>query len=45
MGSNSVPPKTLSDESIKYSKPRSSLCTHAFDRTDSNDPDVHVLDG
>ena len=32
------PPKTLS-------KPRSSLCTHAFPRTDSKDPDVHVLDG
>ena len=26
-------------------KPRSSLCTHAFHRTDSKDPDVHVLDG
>ena len=25
-------------------KPRSSLCTHAFHRTDSKDPDVHVLD-
>ena len=24
-------------------KPRSSLCTHAFHRTDSKDPDVHVL--
>ena len=43
MGSNSIPPKTLSDESIY--KPRSSLCTHAFHRTDSKDPDVHVLDG
>ena len=38
MGSNSIPPKTLSDE-------RSSLCTHAFHRMDSKDPDVHVLDG
>ena len=26
-------------------KPRFSLCTHAFHRTDSKDPDVHVLDG
>ena len=26
-------------------KPRSSLSTHAFHRTDSKDPDVHVLDG
>ena len=26
-------------------KPRSSLCTHAFHRRDSKDPDVHVLDG
>ena len=26
-------------------KPRSSLCTHAFHRTDSKDPDVHVLNG
>ena len=26
-------------------KARSSLCTHAFHRTDSKDPDVHVLDG
>ena len=26
-------------------KPRSSLCIHAFHRTDSKDPDVHVLDG
>ena len=42
MGSNSIPPNTLSDESYK---PRSSLCTHALHRTDSKDPDVHVLDG
>ena len=40
MGSNSIPPKTLSDESINRG-----LCTHAFHRTDSKDPDVHVLDG
>ena len=26
-------------------KPRSSLCTHAFHRMDSKDPDSHVLDG
>ena len=26
-------------------RPRSSLCTCAFHRTDSKDPDVHVLDG
>ena len=26
-------------------KPRSSLCTHAFHRTDSKDTDVHVLGG
>ena len=38
MGSNSIPPKTPSDESIK---PRSSLCIHAFHRTDSKDPGVH----
>ena len=40
MGSNSIPPNS-SDES----KPRSSLCIHAFHRTDSKDPDIHVLDG
>ena len=34
MGSNSIPQKTLSDESM-----------HAFHHTDSKDPDVHVLDG
>ena len=63
MGSNSIPPKTPSDESINRGlvcaymhfiartqkrceyKPRSSLCIHAFHRTDSKDPDVHVLDG
>ena len=37
MGSNSILPKTPSDESIDR--------THAFHRTDSKDPDVHVLDG
>ena len=26
-------------------KPRSSLCTRAVHRMDSNDPDIHVLDG
>ena len=26
-------------------KLRSSLCTHAFYRSDSKDPDIHVLDG
>ena len=41
MGSNSIPPKTPSDESINRG---TSLCTHAFHRTDSKDPDVHVLD-
>ena len=39
---NSIPPKTPSDESIN---PGSSLYIHAFHRTDSKDPDVHVLDG
>ena len=42
MGSNSIPPKTLSDESINRGH---SLCTRAFHHTDSKDPDVHVLDG
>ena len=41
MGSDSIPPQTLSEEYI----PRSSLCTHAFYRTDSKDPDILVLDG
>ena len=40
MGSDSIPPKTLSDYQLI-----SSLCTHAFHDTDSNDPDIHVLDG
>ena len=26
-------------------KPRYSVCTHAFHRTDSKDPHIHVLDG
>ena len=26
-------------------KPRSSVCTHAFHRADTEDPDTHVLDG
>ena len=26
-------------------KPRSCLCTHAFHRNDSKDPDIHALDG
>ena len=42
MGSNSIPPKN--SFGWEY-KPRSSLCTHAFHRSDSKDPDVHVLDG
>ena len=42
MGSNSIPTKTPSDESIN----RCLVCAHhAFHRTDSKDPDVHVLDG
>ena len=40
MGSNSIPPKTLLDESINQG-----LSTHAFHRMDSKDSDVHVLDG
>ena len=42
MGSNSIPPQN--SFGWEY-KPRSSLCTHAFHRMDSKDPDVHVLDG
>ena len=34
-----------SDSFRREYKPRSSLCTHAFHRTDSKDPDIHVLDG
>ena len=42
MGSNSIPPKTLLDESIN----RGLVCaSHAFHCADSKDPDVHVLDG
>ena len=40
MGSDSIP-QLFGWES----KPRSSLCTHAFHHTDSKDPDIHVLDG
>ena len=39
MGSDDIPQKTLSH------KPKSSLCTHAFHRTDSKDSDIHALDG
>ena len=43
MGSNSIPPKTPSDESIN----RGLVCTHMHftQNTDSKDPDIHVLDG
>ena len=37
MGSNSIPPKTPSDESIN----RGLICAYM----NSKDPDVHVLDG
>ena len=37
MGSDSIPQK-LSDESIN----RNLVCTLAFHRTDSKDPDIHV---
>ena len=40
MDSDSIPPNSFGWE---Y-KPRSSLRTHALHRTDSKDPDVHVLD-
>ena len=40
MGLNSIPPKTPLDESIN----RGLVCAHMH-RTDSKDPDVHVLDG
>ena len=42
MGSNSIPPKTPSDESIN----RGLVCAymHFIART-QKDPDVHVLDG
>ena len=42
MDSNSIPPKNSFGWEYKS---RSSLCTHAFHRMDSKDPDVHVLDG
>ena len=55
MGSNSIPPsppppppqkKRKKKNSFGWEyKPRSSLSTHAFHRTDSKDPDVHVLAG
>ena len=41
MGSDSIPQKTLSDESVNRG---SSLCTHALYCRDSKDPDIHVLD-
>ena len=41
MGSGPFSPKTLPNETIN----QGSLCTHAFHRTDSYDPDIHVLDG
>ena len=37
MASDSISPKTLSDASVTQG--------HAFHRTDSNDPAIHVLDG
>ena len=40
MGSATIFPKLFRTE---Y-KPRSSLCTHAVHRTESKDPDIHVLD-
>ena len=42
MGSDSISPQTLSDESINRGL---SLCTHPFHPTDSRDPDIHVPDG
>ena len=41
MVSDSIPPKKLLDEPLKL---RSGLCTHAFHRTDSKDPDIYILD-
>ena len=41
MGSNSIPPKTLSDESINQGL----VCAHMHFIAESKDPDVHVLDG
>ena len=40
-----VVPKAHRAVLFREYKPRSSLYTHAFHRTDSKDPDVHVLDG
>ena len=39
MASDSIPPKTLSDESID----RGLVCAHMHSM-DSKDPDIHVLD-
>ena len=42
MGSHSIPPKTLSDESINLGL----VCAHMhFIPRAQKDPDVHVLDG
>ena len=41
MGSDSFPPKLVQ---MRVYTLRSSLCTRAFHGTDSQDPDVHVLD-
>ena len=41
MGSDSIPKNSLGWE---Y-KPRSNLCTHAFHRANSKDPDIQVLGG
>ena len=48
MGSASIPPppskkKKKSSFGWEY-RPKSSLCAHAFHRTDSKDPDIHVID-
>ena len=40
MGSNSIPPKTLSDESIN----RGLVCAHMHFIARTH-PDVHILDG
>ena len=39
MGSDSIPPKTLSDENVN----RSLVCTHMH--SIARTPDIHVLDG
>ena len=41
MGSDSIPLKKLFWMRVQT---ESSLCTHAFHRTDSKGPDIHVLD-